>query len=182
MISHLGADYTPHQPLLLVVGAAGAGKSTLVEALAGTIEGALILDADMFADDLVTVVSPRHDYPEHWRALMRYAFEIGRNGQAVVYCGVMLPEQLLAHAEELAWFDGVHFLVLVCDDDELRERVMARPGRERPKAAIEMHLEFNRRFRDEHTRTPNTTVIDASRVFDDVKGDVAAWIRRVLAG
>ena len=163
MTSHLGADYRPHQPLLLVVGAAGAGKSTLVEALAGTIDGALVLDADMFADDLVTVVSPCHDYPEHWRALARYAFEIGRNGVTVVYCGVMLPEQLLAHAEEMEWFDGVHFLVLVCDDAELRDRVMARPAKERPKDAIEMHLEFNRRFRDEDTRTPYTTVINASR-------------------
>jgi len=49
-------------PLLLIAGAAGTGKSTLCQRLAGTIEGVIVVDADVLAEDLVSVVSPNHDY------------------------------------------------------------------------------------------------------------------------
>ena len=45
-------------PLLIVTGTAGAGKSTICARLAGTIPGAVLLDADVFASDMVSVVPP----------------------------------------------------------------------------------------------------------------------------
>jgi len=48
--------------LLVVTGAAGSGKSTLCTRLAGTIPGVVLLDADIFAVDLVSVVPPNQDY------------------------------------------------------------------------------------------------------------------------
>jgi len=48
-------------PLFIVTGAAGSGKSTACQRLAGTINGVLFLDADTFADEevLCTRISSR---------------------------------------------------------------------------------------------------------------------------
>src|SRR5438445_2993456 len=58
------ADERPfvRPPLLVVTGTAGLGKSVLCARLAGTIPGALLLDADILAADLVSVASPNQDY------------------------------------------------------------------------------------------------------------------------
>ena len=45
-------------PLSVVTGTAGVGKSTLCARLAGTIPGAVLLDADIFAEHHISVVPP----------------------------------------------------------------------------------------------------------------------------
>src|SRR5439155_9345190 len=54
------ADERPfvRPPLLVVTGTAGVGKSTVCARLAGTIPGAVLLDADVFAEELISVVPP----------------------------------------------------------------------------------------------------------------------------
>jgi broad-specificity NMP kinase len=47
---------------LVVTGTAGIGKSTLCARLAGTIPGVVVLDADILANDLISVVPPNQDY------------------------------------------------------------------------------------------------------------------------
>src|SRR5437763_811904 len=80
------ADERPfvRPPLLVVTGTAGIGKSTLCARLAGTIPGALLLDADILAEDLISVVSPKQDYPAFWRSMMRLAHEVAQNNVVVV--------------------------------------------------------------------------------------------------
>jgi adenylate kinase family enzyme len=74
---------------LVVTGAAGVGKSTLCTRLAGTIPGAVLLDADILARDLISVVSPSQDYPEFWPSMMRHAHQLAQNNIVVVYFAVM---------------------------------------------------------------------------------------------
>src|SRR6266480_2545861 len=85
--------------------------------LAGTIRGAVLLDADVFAEDLVSVVPPNQDYPAFWRSMMRLAHELAQNNVVVVYFSTMLPEQLLANTDALNYFESVHFLCLTCPPD-----------------------------------------------------------------
>ena len=107
------------EPLLVVTGTAGIGKSTLCARLAGTIPGALLLDADIVAEDLVSVTPPNQDYPAFWRSMMRLAHELAQNNVEVVYFSTMLPEQVLANSDVLGYFDSVHFLCLTCPPDVL---------------------------------------------------------------
>jgi hypothetical protein len=48
-------------PLLVLLGAAVSGKSTVFQALAGRVPEVAFLDIDVFADDVAAVISPRHD-------------------------------------------------------------------------------------------------------------------------
>jgi predicted ABC-type ATPase len=93
-------------PLLVITGTAGVGKSTLCARRAGTIPGTVLLDADVQADDLISVVSPNQDYLAFWRPMMRLAHEIAQNKVVVVYFSVMLPEQILANSDVLGYFDS----------------------------------------------------------------------------
>ena len=74
-------------PLMVIAGAGGSGKSTLCYRLAGSIDDVVVVDADVFAEDLVSVVSPNRDYPSFWRSLMQFAHEISQNGVVVAYFG-----------------------------------------------------------------------------------------------
>lgn len=94
---------------MVVTGTAGIGKSTLCVRRAGSIPGAVLLDADGHALDLVSVAPPNQDYVAFWRSMMRLAHEVAQNNVAVVYFSVMLPEQILTNGDVLRYFDSVHF-------------------------------------------------------------------------
>jgi broad-specificity NMP kinase len=163
-------------PLLVVTGTAGVGKSTLCARLAGTIPGAVLLDADVHADDLASVVSPNQDYPAFWRSMMRLAHELAQNNVVVVYFAVMLPDQILANRDVLGYFDSVHFLCLTCPPDVLHERLARRVGSSEATARLEVWLDFNRALRAAARETPTATVVDAGRTIDEVELDVRRWV------
>lgn len=171
---------------MVVAGAAGTGKSTLCQLLAGTVDGTVVIDADILSEDVVSVVSPRHDYPAFWRTLMRLAHEIAQNDVAVAYFGITFPDQILANSDLLAYFDGVHILALVCDEADLRQRIQARSGGHAAAARIDLHLDLNRRLRsgaaggrlDDRVAV---TLLNASRPADEVEADVRTWLAHVTS-
>jgi len=173
-------------PLLVVTGTAGIGKSTLCARLAGTIRGAVLLDADILAEDLVSVVLPNQDYPAFWRSMMRLGHELAQNHVAVVYFSVMLPGQVLANSDVLNYFDSAHFLCLTCPPDIQRARL----ARKHPAAAhmrrlregtfFEAWVDFNSALVATANEIPTATVVDASRTIDEVEQDVSHWINTQL--
>jgi predicted ABC-type ATPase len=177
------ADERPffRPPLLIVTGAAGVGKSTVCSRLAGTVPGAVLLDADVFAGELISVILPNHDYPAFWRSMMRLAHELSQNNVVVVYFSVMLPQQVLANSDVLNFFDSVHFLCLSCPPDVLRARLAGRVGSgaapaRRLTARIEAWLEFNAALLAAASEVPAATVLDADHTMDQVELDVRNWI------
>ena len=163
-------------PLLIVSGTAGIGKSTLCARLAGTIPGALVLDADIHAEDLISVVPPNNDYPAFWRSMLRLAHELAQNNLTVVYFATMLPEQVLTNTDLLDYFDGVRFLCLTCPPEVLRTRLRRRVGR-RAVARTKVWVDFNDALATAAADLPTaTTVIDAGRTADEVEHDVRLWI------
>jgi gluconate kinase len=177
-------------PLLIVTGTSGTGKSTICARLAGRIPGAVLLDADVFASDMISVVPPNEDYPAFWRSMTRLAHEISQNNLAVVFFSVMLPQQLLANRDVLEYFESVSFLFLRCDADVLRTRFMRRLGSGsdtlRIEAAIEAAVDRWGRFNDvliDAARSTNDMhVIDATRSVGQVERDVRGWILARLQG
>lgn len=163
-------------PLLVVTGTVGIGKSTLCARLAGTITGAVLLDADVLAADLISVISPNEDYPAFWRSMMRLAHELAQNRVVVVYFSTMLPEQVLANHDVLSYFDSVHFLCLTCAPDVLRARLASRDGSGAATARAQVWIDFNIALVKAASGVPTATVVDAGRAMDDVEGDVRRWI------
>jgi predicted kinase len=170
---------------LVVSGAAGVGKSTVCARLAGTIPGAVLLDADVFAEDLVSVASLNQDYPAFWRSMMRLAHELAQNNVVVVYFSVMLPAQVLANSDMLSYFNSVHFLCLTCPPDVLRARLAGRVGSgatpaRQLRARIEVWLDFNSALVAAASEVPTVTVLDAGRTMHQVEYDVRHWINTQL--
>jgi gluconate kinase len=170
-------------PLLVVTGTAGIGKSTLCARLAGTIPSAVLLDADIHAEDLISVVSPNQDYPEFWRSMMRLAHELAQNNLVVVYFAAMLPEQIFANRDVLGYFDSVHFLCLTCSADVLRARLARREGTGVINAdtgdvvaGIKVWIDFDGALVAAAGEVPTATLLDAGRPIDEVEHDVRHWI------
>ncbi|TMM18893.1 MAG: hypothetical protein E6G01_03015 [Actinobacteria bacterium] len=178
------ADERPfvRPPLLVVAGTAGIGKSTLCARLAGTIPGALLLDADILAEDLISVVSPKQDYPAFWRSMMRLAHEVAQNNVVVVYFSTMLPDQVLANGDVLTYFDSVHFLCLTGPADVVRARLASRDGSGALNARVEVWLDFNGALLAAASEVPTATVVDAGRTVGQVEHDVRQWISTQLQG
>jgi predicted kinase len=161
--------------LSVVTGTVGIGKSTLCARLAGTIPGAVLLDADVFAEDLVSVVPPNADYEAFWRSMLRLAHELAQNDVAVVYFSVMRPEQLLANRDVLGYFHSVNFLCLTCPPDVLRARLARRePGAD--PARFDRWVDFDRDLAAAASAIPTADVIDAGRTIDEVAEEVRGWI------
>jgi broad-specificity NMP kinase len=167
-------------PLLVVTGTAGIGKSTLCARLAGTIPGAVLLDADILAEDLISVVPPNHDYQAFWRSMMRLAHELAQNHVAVVYFSTMLPDQALANSDMLNYFDSVHFLCLTCPPDVLGARLAGRDGSGAAAGRIDVWLDFNDALVAAASDIPTATVVDVGRTTDEVEHDVRHWINAQL--
>jgi broad-specificity NMP kinase len=167
-------------PLLVVTGTAGIGKSTICARLAGTIPGAVVLDADVLAEDLISVVPPNQDYRAFWRSMMRLAHELAQNNVVVAYFSTMLPEQVLANSDVLSYFDSVHFLCLTCPPDVLRERLARRGGTNAATARIEVWLDFDGALVAAASDLPTVTVVDAGRTLDEVAHDVRHWVNTQL--
>jgi predicted ABC-type ATPase len=167
-------------PLLVVAGTSGAGKSTICARLAGTIPRAVLLDADVFSDDMISLVHPNEDYPAFWRLLARLAHEISQNNLAVVFFSVMLPQQLLANTDVLGYFGSVSFLCLTCNAEVLRTRFMRRVGgwtdTQSIEAAVDRWSRFNDVLTDSARATDHVDVIDATRPTGEVERDVRGWI------
>lgn len=165
--------------LLVVTGTVGIGKSTLCARLAGTIPGTVLLDADIFAEDLVSVVPPNDDYEAFWRSMLRLAHELAQNNVVVVYFSVMRPEQLLANSDILGYFHSVNFLCLTCPPDVLRARLARRePGAD--PARFERWVDFNSALAAAVSDIPTADVVDAGRAIDQVEHEVRDWIKAHL--
>jgi predicted kinase len=180
--THCGHERTfVRPPLLIVTGTVGVGKSTLCARLAGTIPGAVLLDADVLATDLISVVPPNDDYPAFWRSMMRLAHELAQNNVVVVYFSTMLPEQVLANSDVLSYFDSVHFLCLTCPPNVLHARLVGRDGTE-ADARVGVWHGFNDELLAAATLVPTATVVDAGHAIGQVEHDVRNWINARLQG
>jgi gluconate kinase len=167
-------------PLLIVTGTPGSGKSTVCARLAGRIPGAVLLDADVFAGQMISDAPPNEDYPGFWRAMTRLAHEISQNNLAVVFFSAMLPQQLLTNKDVLDYFESVSFLFLRCDAEVLRTRFMRRVGRGSDTQGIETAVgrwgRFNDVLIDAARSTDGVDAIDATRSVGQVESDVRVWI------
>lgn len=173
----------PHRllPLLLVGGPAGAGKSTAGALLLGRLNEAVVVESDLlWRKEFDT---PEDGYGKYFSLWLRLAAHLSQSGRPVALfgAGFAVPHNV-EPLPERALFSAVHYLGLVCDDEELTRRLSRRPRwreHEDRDRLIAEHLKFNRWLK-EHAATTNppvtlleTTDRDAAETADAV----AAWIK-----
>lgn len=166
-------------PLLVVSGASGAGKSAVLQRLAGRVDGAVLLDADILWRSEFN--GPAEGYRGFFETWLRLCKNISQSGRPVVLfgAGVGVPANLEACVER-RYLADVHILALVCDDEVLAERLLSRPEWRRSGDAgfVAEQIRFNQWFRDRGSGTePAIEVLDTTgTATEETAGRVAAWI------
>jgi hypothetical protein len=161
----------PGQPLFVVTGASGTGKSAIVEPLRHRLPGCEVFETDA----ILHVAALGWDA---WRnTWLQLAHAIALNGRATVLCGSLLPEQLEGlPARRLV--GPIHFCNLDCPDGVLAARLRARPAwRGWTEERVTEHQRFAAWLREQIQPTFDTGVLSAEEVADRI----AAWIRPLLA-
>ncbi|GAA4541819.1 AAA family ATPase [Amycolatopsis samaneae] len=164
-------------PLFALTGPSGAGKSTVGPELARR----LAPDVVVLEQDVLWTGALRGDVPSFRAAWLRMAAMLHQNGRPVVLCGTVAPPEL-EPLPERAFFDDVHYLALVADDEVLRRRLRARPEwREWDEPRIEEMLEFTGWLRD-NAKALDVELFDTTDVpLDAAVTHAESWVRRLLA-
>lgn len=120
--------YAQARPLLIVSGAASAGKSSVCAMLAAEADGVLAFDVDVLAGGAAAVTG-QSDYHAFWAYLSKITLEIHQNKTDVVWCGVCRPDQIAEQPLDLVGaFSAIEMLVLSCDAATYLDRLYRRPG------------------------------------------------------
>lgn len=165
-------------PLLLVGGASGAGKSTVCQALLGTRDDVVLLEADIIWQPAFH--TPDDNYRAFFSSWLRLCVSIHQAGRPVVLfgAGVAAPGNIEPLVER-RFFSAVHYLALTCDDALLAARLRARPtwraSAEEP--FLSHQVAFNRWLRDPPADVaPLMTRLDTGSAPEASAATVGQWI------
>lgn len=169
-------------PLLMVSGASGAGKSSVCQALLGTMESVVQLDGDILWR--AEFDTPEDNYRDYFETWLRLAKNISQSGRPVVSfgAGMGVPGNIEPCIER-RYFSTVHYLALVCDDEALVQRLKARPAwrRSGEEAFIARQIQFNRWFKEK--RNPFASLIDTTNLtLETTAQRIRSWILEKLNG
>lgn len=156
----------PLRPLFVVIGASGAGKTTIVPALARKLDGCEVFDVDL----TLHIAALGWDA---WRATwLQIAHGIAQNGRSTVLCGTITPDQLeTLPTRQLV--GPIHSCLLDCPDDVLVERLRARPPwRGTDEDFVARQLGFAAWLRDHIEPSFSSYACEPAAVVDQV----AAWV------
>jgi energy-coupling factor transporter ATP-binding protein EcfA2 len=107
----------------------------------------------------------------------------GQCGLPVVLCGTAVPVQV-EPCPERRYFSALHYLALVCDDDDLQERLTSRPAwrQSHTDSFVEQMVAFNRWLKEHAALTvPPLTLHDTSHSGAAESTRIAAqWIQERL--
>jgi shikimate kinase/DNA-directed RNA polymerase subunit RPC12/RpoP len=168
-------------PLLVVSGASGSGKTTVCQSLLGQVIQAVLLDSDILWRSEFN--APDTKYREFFETWLRVCKNISQSGRPVVLfgAGVGAPENIEGCIER-RYFSKVHYLALVCSDEDLSERLRKRPvwRGTRESAFIDEQVRFNRWFKS-YDGQPAIRLIDTTGVVSkQTTLQVADWIDEIV--
>ena len=171
-------DPAPTEPLLVVTGASGAGKTTLFSPLARELAGeAAVFDIDWLIDAFgMQAEGAALNWAAIRSAWLSVAEGLASGGLPTVLLGPLAP----FHFEELpkaGWVASMHFFLLDCSDVVRRERLEARPpwrGRDR-KRSIAEQTQWGVWLREHIGQGVDTSEAE----LDETVRSVAGWVRSV---
>jgi ribose 1,5-bisphosphokinase PhnN len=170
-------------PLLVVSGASGTGKSTVCQALAGHVDGAVLLESDI-------LWGPAYDhsqdgYRDFFEIWLRICKNIAQAGRPVVLfgAGAGVPDNLEPCVER-RYFSTIHYLALTCEDAILTRRLTNRPAwrRSRSPEFIASQLRFNHWFQEAAAQGLPVDCLDTTHApLVETTAQVSAWIQSKLS-
>ncbi|HLI09491.1 MAG TPA: AAA family ATPase [Ktedonobacteraceae bacterium] len=123
---HCGHKHPFRQlPLFIVTGPSGVGKSTLSIELAPKLPQYVCLDSDILWGHVPATAAD--DYRSYWNVWLNLAVAINQSGHPILLFGTTLPDKLEASPYR-RYFTDIHYLALVCSDEELAQRLRDRPA------------------------------------------------------
>ena len=171
-------------PLLLIGGASATGKSAILQELAGRFTPAVLLEADLLW--LEEFENPPDGHRRFFETWLRLAKNIGQSRRPVALfgAGLAVPENV-EKCVERRYFSQTHYLALVCDEDALRHRLLARPAwrKSGQPERLQEQLDFNRWLLNEGPKQiPRVTLLDTTHApVEDSASAVKEWMERALA-
>lgn len=156
----------PLQPVFVVTGASGSGKSAVADGLRRRLPECEVFDADL----ILHVAELGWDsWCDTW---LLVAHGVALNGRATVLCGSLRPEQVEALPAR-ALVGDLRFCNLDCPDDVLAARLRARPawrGWDGRRIAEQLRFAVSLRSRIDPTFDTGAGSVD------EVAGQVAGWV------
>ena len=170
------------QPLFILSGASGSGKSTVCLALTGTLPEVVVLESDiLWAEEFVA----REKWPKYFNLWLRMAKNIGQSGKPVLLVGAGLgvPDNTESCVER-RYLGPIQRLALVCHEADLVQRLRARPawrGCDDPGFVAD-HVRYNRWFVEEacHLSPPVDLYDTTGRSVNETADFVRGWVRGKL--
>lgn len=176
-------------PLLVVTGASGVGKSTVLHEI---VRGAVTGDTSM-TDAIVPLESDalwaagaqmdKHAYTGLWQ---RVCVGIHQAGRPVLLFGAGLNPENMEPTAYRRYFPSIHYLAFVADEDALSARLGARPdwrGSSSPES-IREHIDYNRALQSGELSSAGVPIDTLDTTDQSVEASVSAtsnWIQSVLS-
>jgi Predicted GTPase len=163
---------TKKQPLFIITGASGVGKSTTCEILFQSESKYIVMESDLLWNEIYN--TPETNYNDYRKLWLQVCANISQIGKPVVLCGCAVPEQFEA-CEERELFTEIHYLAVVCGDNKLESRM--RNGRSiTDESWITGSKEFNRWLK-ENVGANNITLLDTTELSPKQASEIADnWI------
>jgi len=169
-------------PLLVVSGPSGAGKTAVLQQLLGKFKSAVLLDSDIIWRPEFN--QPEERYRNFFESWLRIAFNIGQSGRPVVIfgAGFGVPENLESLVER-RYFSDIKYLALICDELELKNRLLKRPEwRGIDEDFVARQIEFSRWFKEQGSKgIPPVDLINTTNVpLGKTVKQVRQWIQKCI--
>ena len=167
--------------LLMILGASGTGKSTIIRRLHGRIDHCIMIDADVFWR--AEFNTPETGFIEFKRYCLGIASHISQNRHTVVYFLQGMPEDF-EKSPERSLFSLIHYLFLISDRNELENRLRSKPKGwgllEQNPGHLEDLLQYNDNLR-ERGRSEGIPMVDTSTsTIEEATEQVFRWISSTL--
>ena len=152
---------TKKQPLFIITGASGVGKSTTCEILFQNEVDYIVFESDLLWHDVYN--TPDDDYRKYRELQLRVCANISQIGKPIVLCGCAVPKQFET-CNERSLFTTIYYIALVCDDDILENRM--KNGRKiSDDNWIKSSVDFNRWLKENANNTePQIMLLDTTKL------------------
>lgn len=170
---------TRKQPLFIVSGASGIGKTTACELLFHREKDYVVLESDILWNDMYN--TPENKYRTYRRMWLNLCAGVSQIGMPCVLCGCCMPDQI-EYLPERALFTQVYYLAVVGSDECMRRRLTQGRGVTDEKW-IESSMHFNRWLRENgRTASPSIEIVDATALTPEETSErIEKWIREKMA-